>query len=135
MLATDEVLAGLYEAHFYSEDFTPQFLVDTESMIDAKSSEEVPESYDDWVNLTPKWDTPFLATLLMPNSDEEEWCYTNYAIANGSAMYTNNWEGYQQPVRVLGHKIKANGCSKTAEYLRQFTLDGVRIKEKETSND
>ena len=31
--------------------------------------------------------------------------------------------------------IKSNGCPKTAEYLRQFTLDGVRIKEKETSHD
>ena len=27
---------------------------------------------------------------------------------------------------VFGGRIKANGCSKTADYLRQFTLDGVR---------
>lgn len=31
--------------------------------------------------------------------------------------------------------IKSNGCHKTAEYLRQFTLGGVRFKEKETSHD
>ena len=30
---------------------------------------------------------------------------------------------------VLGERIKSNGCPKTAEYLRQFTLKGVRIKE------
>ena len=32
-------------------------------------------------------------------------------------------------------RIQAKNDPKTAEYLRQFTLDGVRIKEKETSND
>lgn len=32
-------------------------------------------------------------------------------------------------------RIQAKNDSKTAEYLRQFTLNGVRIKEKETSND
>lgn len=32
-------------------------------------------------------------------------------------------------------RIQAKNDSKTAEYLRQFTLDGVRFKEKETSHD
>lgn len=42
------------------------------------------------------------------------------------------WCQFSNAEEVLGtktHFIKSNGCSKTAEYLRQFTLDGVRIKE------
>jgi hypothetical protein len=32
---------------------------------------------------------------------------------------------------VFGERIKSNGCSKTAEYLRQFTLDGKRKETKD----
>ena len=123
VLATEEVLGGLYMAKYHTGDFEPQFLVDTQT----QSLSETSEPPEEWVDLTPKWAEPFLESRMFPMSDEEEWCYRHYAVANGKTMYKHEWEGYENVVRVLGHKIKANECAKTAEYLRQFHTDGTPI--------
>ena len=47
--------------------------------------------------------------------------FNEYGIWSFSQLGSENVLNYDRV-----HKIRANGCSKTAEYLRQFTLDGVR---------
>jgi hypothetical protein len=47
--------------------------------------------------------------------------FNEYGIWSFSQLGSENVLNYDRV-----HKIRANGCSKTAEYLRQFTLQGVR---------
>ena len=99
VLATDEVLAGLME--------DAQFLV-----------------YRAWGD--PPKENPFQHCNLHPayqfrKNDKEayKWYFTDAIIVDKGLRHSP----------VLGFRIKSNGCPKTAEYLLQFTLDGVRIKE------
>lgn len=54
-----------------------------------------------------------------------------------SAFYcteSRKWWSEDEPLDE-SYIIKSDGCSETLARLLQFTLDGVRIKEKETNND
>jgi hypothetical protein len=61
------------------------------------------------------------------NSDLHVWCFEK--VEWSQEHY--HIEEVRIPVGYLDSRIKSNGCSKTAEYLRQFTLDGVRKETKD----
>jgi hypothetical protein len=52
--------------------------------------------------------------------------FNEYGIWSFSQLGSENVLNYDRV-----HKIRANGCSKTADYLRQFTLEGVRKETKD----
>ena len=118
VLATDAVLAGLPDEG--TVDCTWEELPKFEVQVSPN------ENYDEEKEVM--WMKPFYAFDEYPNGTIEGWfVYAPYYTEDG------DWDMALTSIKEL--KMRATN-NETAEYLRQFTLDGVRInKEKETSHD